>query len=52
VLSGEATRADAEAATPPPHYILEHVGALADLLTEAHRPHAARASRGCAPATT
>jgi NagD protein len=54
VLSGEATRADAEAASPPPHLILDHVGALADLLTQSHTtltPQVARSVRTCAPAT-
>lgn len=55
VLSGEATRADADTASPPPHDVLDHVGALADLLDQANRPtvtHVARTPRPCAPVTT
>jgi hypothetical protein len=58
VLSGEATRAEAEAADPAPHYVLEHVGALAEMLKKIHPTptvtHVAgsKTNRSCAPATS
>jgi HAD superfamily hydrolase (TIGR01450 family) len=37
VLSGETTRAQADAAARPPDFVVENVAALADLLDRAHR---------------
>jgi len=52
VLSGEATRADAEAATPRPHLVVENVGDLAGLMGGETRRASAAAKRGVGAACT